>query len=93
MDAANLEGAAAIVRHTGSREEAKSTALEKGSTNRRCEERKSIPKIGLETAAKMKDTMKVWRPKLSFLVTLPQAEIGLPSAPVKRGPEVAAEDL
>jgi hypothetical protein len=42
---------------------------------------------------RMKDTMKVWRPKLSFLVILPQAEIGLPSAPAKRGPEVAAEDL
>ena len=41
----------------------------------------------------MKETMKVWRPKLSFLVTLPQAEIGLTSAPAKRGPEVAAEDL
>jgi len=27
------------------------------------------------------------------LVTLPQAEIGLPSAPTKRGPEVAAADL
>jgi hypothetical protein len=32
-------------------------------------------------------------PKLSFLVTFPQAEIGLPSAPTKRGPEVEAEDL
>ena len=30
---------------------------------------------------------------MSFLVTFPQAEIGLPSAPAKRGPEVAAEDL
>ena len=81
------------MRPTGSREEANKTALEKGSTSRRCAERKSIPRIGLETAARMKDTMKVWRPKLSFLVTFPQAEIGLPSAPVKRGPEVAAEDL
>ena len=52
-----------------------------------------MPRIGLETAARMKDTMKVWRPKLSFLVTFPQAEIGLPSAPTKRGPEVEAEDL
>jgi len=41
----------------------------------------------------MNETMKVWRPKLSFLVTFPQAEIGLPSAPTKRGPEVEAEDL
>ncbi len=41
----------------------------------------------------MKETMKVWRPKLSFLVTFPHAEMGLPSAPAKRGPEVAAEDL
>ena len=41
----------------------------------------------------MKETMKVCRPKLSFLVTFPQAKIGLPSAPAKRGPEVAAEDL
>jgi hypothetical protein len=55
--------------------------------------RKSTPRIGLDTAARMKETMKVWRPKLSFLVTLPQAEIGLPSAPAKRKPEVAAEDL
>jgi hypothetical protein len=35
IDAANLEGAAAIVRPTGSREEANNTALENGSTNRR----------------------------------------------------------
>ena len=41
----------------------------------------------------MKETMKVWRPKLSFLVTFPQAEMGLPSAPARRGPEVAADDL
>jgi hypothetical protein len=35
--------------------------------------------------------MKVWIPKVSFLVTLPHAEMGLPSAPDKSGPEVAAE--
>ncbi len=52
-----------------------------------------MPRIGLDTAASMKETMNVWRPKVSFLVTFPQAEIGLPSAPAKRGPEVAAEDL
>jgi hypothetical protein len=33
IDAANLEGAAAMVRPTGSREEANKTALEKGSTD------------------------------------------------------------
>jgi hypothetical protein len=49
--------------------------------------------MGLETAARMKETMNVWRPKLSVLVTLPQADIGLPSAPANMGPEVAAEDL
>jgi hypothetical protein len=37
--------------------------------------------------------MKVWRPKVSFLVTFPHAEIGLPSAPDKSGPEVAVVDL
>jgi hypothetical protein len=41
----------------------------------------------------MNETMKVWRPKLSILVTFPQADIGFPSAPDKRGPEVAAADL
>ncbi len=30
---------------------------------------------------------------MSFLVTLSEDEMGLPSAPVNRGPEVAAEDL
>jgi hypothetical protein len=37
--------------------------------------------------------MNVWRPKVSFLETLPHADIGLPSAPDKRGPEVAVVDL
>jgi hypothetical protein len=73
--------------------DANNMAREVGSTNRPRAERKSIPRIGLDTAARMKEKMKVWRPKLSFLVTFPQAEIGLPSAPAKRGPEVAAEDL
>jgi hypothetical protein len=93
MDAANLDVAAATVQPTGLREDAKSTAFENGSTNRRWEERKSIPRIGFDTAARINETMKVWRPKVSFLVTLPHAEIGLPSAPDKSGPEVAAADL
>jgi hypothetical protein len=81
------------VQPTGFREDANKTALENGSTNRRWEDRKSIPKIGLDTAARMNETMNVWRPKVSFLVTFPHAEMGLPSAPDKSGPEVAAEDL
>jgi hypothetical protein len=85
--------AAETVQPTGFREDANKTALENGSTNRRCEDRKSIPRIGLETAARINETMKVWRPKVSFLVTLPHAEMGLPSAPDKSGPEVAAVDL
>ena len=73
--------------------DANNMAREVGSTNRPRAERKSIPRIGLDTAARMKETMNVWRPKLSFLVTFPQAEIGLPSAPVRLGPEGVAEDL
>jgi hypothetical protein len=52
-----------------------------------------MPRMGLERAARMNKTIKVWRPKLSFLVTLPKDEMGLPSAPVNRGPEVASADL
>jgi hypothetical protein len=37
--------------------------------------------------------MKVWRPKVSFLVTFPHDEMGLTSAPEKSGPEVAVVDL
>ncbi len=55
--------------------------------------KKSIPRMGLETAARTNETTKVWRPKLSFLVTFPQAESGLPSAPDNIGPEEAAADL
>ncbi len=40
----------------------------------------------------MKETAKVWRPKLSFMVTRPQEEKGFPSAPDKSGPDVAADD-
>ncbi len=76
-----------------SKEEANKTAREKGSTSRRWAARKSTPRIDFETAARMKETTKVWRPKLSFLVTFPLEEIGFPSAPDKSGPEVVAEDL
>jgi hypothetical protein len=70
MDAANLDVAAATVQPTGLREDAKSTAFENGSTNRRWEERKSIPRIGLDTAARINETMKVWRPKVRFFGNL-----------------------
>jgi hypothetical protein len=46
-----------------------------------------------KTAVRMNETMNVWRPKVSFLVTFPHAEKGLPFAPDKSGPEVAVVDL
>jgi len=48
--------------------------------------------MGFDTAAKMKEHKKVAAPKTSFLDTLPQAAILLPSAPTSGGPVAAFEE-
>ncbi len=68
------------------------TWRENGSTSRRFAARKSTPKIGLETAARMKEQMKVRRPKDNIFLIDPQEGMERPSVPVSGGPEGAAEE-
>ena len=85
--AANLDGRAETAAPNGLRVAASKTRQEKGSTRRRCAARKSTPKIGFETAAKMKVQRKVRKPKLRVRVTVPQEAIVFPSALVSGKPE------
>ncbi len=55
--------------------------------------RKSTPKMGFETAARMNEQMKVRRPKDNVFLTVPQEGMEWPSAPVSGGPEGAAEEM
>ncbi len=48
--------------------------------------RKSTPRIGLETAAKMKVQRKARAPKFNVLLMDPNDEIDFPSAPERGGP-------
>jgi hypothetical protein len=59
---------------------------------RRCAARKSIPKIGFDTAAKMKVHRKVRKPKERLFETVPQEAMARPSAPVSGIPEEGAEE-
>jgi hypothetical protein len=68
------------------------TCRENESTSRGFAARKSTPKIGLETAARMKEQMKVRRPKDNVFFIDPQEGMERPSAPVSGGPEGAAEE-
>ena len=47
--------------------------------------RKSTPRIGRETAARMNEQRNVCKPKESLRVTAPHEAIGFPSAPVRVG--------
>jgi hypothetical protein len=61
------------------------------STNKWCAEKKSAPKIGFATAAKMNGTSgKILPLKQTDRYTLPQLEIPFPSAPARAGPCSAA---
>ncbi len=93
MEAAKWDGKAATAAPIGRRDEADRTQREKGSTNNLWAARKSTPRMGLETAAKMKEQRKTDEPKQRRFVTEPQDGIGLPSAPARAGPEGGAEDL
>ncbi len=70
----------------GSRDVASKTWPKCGSTRRRLADRKSTPRIGLETAARMKVQRKVRTPKFNVFLTEPQDEIDFPSAPERGGP-------
>ncbi len=61
--AANLDGKTATAAESGLRVTASNTRRENGSTRRRWAARKSVPNIGLETAARMKVQKKVRIPK------------------------------
>jgi hypothetical protein len=78
--AANLDGKTATAAESGLRVTAYNTRLENGSTRRRCAARKSVPKIGLETAARMNVHRKVQMPKHKLHVTIPYEAMGFPSA-------------
>ncbi len=59
-----------------------------GSTNNLLVARKSTPRIGLATAASINNTINEDAPKkTSFLVTLPQEAMLLPSVATRAGPE------
>jgi hypothetical protein len=85
--AANLDGRAETAAPNGLRVVASKTRREKGSTRRRCAARKSTPKIGFVTAAKMNVQRKVRKPKLRVRVTVPQEAMAFPLAPVSGNPE------
>ena len=74
----------------GQSESASNTCLEEGSTRSLFEARKSIPKMGLETAARMKLHRNVRRPKVRVFLTVPQEGMDFPSAPVSEVPEEGA---
>jgi len=77
---------------TGLSVKATRTCPAKGSTMRRWAGKKSIPRIGLERAARMKVQRKVRRPKDNVFLTVPQEAMDLPSAPVRGVPEEGAAD-
>ncbi|MFN9907093.1 MAG: hypothetical protein ACK56F_13405, partial [bacterium] len=66
---------------------ASNTRRENGSTRRRWAARKSVPRIGLETAARIKVQRKVRMPKHKLRVTVPHEAMGFPSAPVSGWPD------
>jgi hypothetical protein len=68
------------------------TEPENGSTRRRWAARKSIPRMGFDTAARINVQRNVRKPKLNFFVTVPQEAIERPSAPVSGIPEEGAVD-
>ncbi len=72
---------------SGLRVTASNTRRENVSTRRRCAARKSVPKIGLETAVRMKVQRKVRMPKHRVRVTVPHEAIDFPSAPVSGWPD------
>jgi hypothetical protein len=77
----------------GQSESASKTCLEEGSTKSLLAARKSIPKMGLETAARMKLHRNVRRPKVSVFLTVPQEGMDFPSAPMRGVPEEGALEV
>ena len=64
-----------------------------GSTRRRFADKKSTPRIGFETAAKMNVQRKVRMPKFNVFRTEPHDGIDLPSAPESGGPEEGSDEV
>ncbi len=71
----------------GSRVVASNTWPKCGSTRRRLADRKSTPRIGFETAARMNVQRKVRSPKFKTFLTDPHDGIAFPSALDSGGPE------
>jgi len=71
---------------------ASSTRRAMGSISRRWADRKSKARMGLETAAKMKESKKVRSPQVRRRLTVPQDRIYFLSAPDSPGPEGGAEE-
>jgi len=78
---------------TGLRVSALITVLEKGSTRSLCAAKKSTPRIGLVTAARIKVHKNEAAPKTNLFDTFPQEAMPLPSAPTRAGPDDASPDL
>ncbi len=85
--AENLDGKAATAAESGLSVTASNTRRENGSTRRRCAARKSVPRIGLETAARINVHRKVRMSKHKLRVTVPHEVMGFPSAPVSGWPD------
>jgi hypothetical protein len=62
-------------------------------TRRRFADKKSTPRMGFETAAKMNVQRKVLMPKFSVFRTEPHDGIDLPSAPESGGPEEGSVEV
>jgi hypothetical protein len=77
----------------GQSESASKTCLEEGSTKSLFEAKKSIPKMGLETAARMKLHRNMRRPKVRVFFTVPQEGMDFPSAPMSGVPEDGAREV
>jgi len=90
--AANRDGTAEIAAPNGLNVLAHNTDLVEGSTSSLWAAKKSMPKMGLDTAAKMKEHKKEFKPKANLFVTRPQEAMVLPSAPTSGGPDGAAAE-
>jgi hypothetical protein len=77
----------------GQSESASNTCLEDGSTKSLLAAKKSIPRMGLETAARMKLHRNVRRPKVRVFLTVPQEGMDFPSAPMSGVPEEGAREV
>jgi hypothetical protein len=72
---------------------ASSSCPKEGLTKSLLADKKSTPRIGFEIAARMKVLRKVLTLKVKDFLTLPQEQMGLPSAPESGMPEEGVQEL